>query len=160
MDAISLVLQAAGGASAAGAEDPTGLQTGTDILITGLVLQVFSLSVFSLVAADYAWRIKRSSSNLDPSFASTRDTVTFKLFTFAAIPLATLLILVRCCFRVAELSEGFGSSLANNELLFMVLEGPMVFIAMLLLLMLHPGFAIGKENWIKAGWYFREGKKT
>jgi len=61
----------------------------------------------------------------------------------AALTIATVAILVRCSFRVAELSKGFGSSLANNEVEFMVLDGAMMSIAVIVLTLGHPGPALG-----------------
>jgi hypothetical protein len=44
---------------------------------------------------------------------------------------------------VAELESGFGGALANNELVFMILEGPMIMIAVVVLTAFHPGFCLG-----------------
>lgn len=60
-----------------------------------------------------------------------------------ALAIATVAILVRCSFRVAELSKGFSSSLANNEVMFMVLDGAMMSIAVIVLTVGHPGPALG-----------------
>jgi hypothetical protein len=71
-----------------------------------------------------------------------------------ALGLATLLILIRSSFRVAELSEGFASALANNQVTFMVLEGGMVASAVILLTVLHPGLVFERKGWKDAGWSF------
>lgn len=60
-----------------------------------------------------------------------------------ALALATLCILVRSIFRVAELSEGFNGKLANQQITFTVLEGAMVVLAAGGLTAFHPGFAMG-----------------
>jgi hypothetical protein len=44
---------------------------------------------------------------------------------------------------VAELGSGFGGALANNEPVFMILEGPMIIIAAVVLTAFHPGFCLG-----------------
>ena len=63
-----------------------------------------------------------------------------------AIALATITIFVRSCFRVAELKGGFNGTLANNQVLFMVLEGAMVSIAAIAVTLLHPG-PVFKDCW-------------
>jgi len=68
-----------------------------------------------------------------------------------AFVLATLLILTRSIFRVAELVNGFKSRLANNEVAFMVLESGMMLFASLLMTAFHPGIFIG-ERWKESGW--------
>ena len=54
------------------------------------------------------------------------------------LTIATTGILIRSCFRAAELSEGFDGALANDENTIMVLEGAMVAISTLALTLLHP----------------------
>ena len=61
----------------------------------------------------------------------------------SAIGIATITILIRCSFRVAELSDGFGGSLANNQVSFMILEGAMIIIASFFLTIAHPGPVLG-----------------
>lgn len=65
---------------------------------------------------------------------------------------------MRCVFRVAELQSGFSGDLANNETLFMVLEGPMIIIAVTALTVFHPGLAFSGE-WNDASWSFRSKKR-
>ncbi len=63
--------------------------------------------------------------------------------------LATLCVLIRSCFRVAELSHSFGSKLAKQQVTFMILEGAMIVIASVTLTCLHPGVAF-QGSWAKA----------
>ena len=53
--------------------------------------------------------------------------------------------------RVAELANGFGSKLANEEIPFMVLEGAMIVLATVMMMIFHPGGAFGAK-WTDAGW--------
>lgn len=55
--------------------------------------------------------------------------------------------MIRSCFRLAELQEGFSGHLANDELLFMILEGPMIIAAVAVLTLWHPGVVVGTEMW-------------
>jgi hypothetical protein len=71
-----------------------------------------------------------------------------------ALGLATICILIRSCFRVAELSEGFGGKLANQQVTFMILEGAMVLIACICLTVFHPGVAFG-GRWKEANFRLR-----
>jgi hypothetical protein len=65
--------------------------------------------------------------------------------------------MIRSCFRVAELSNGFDGSLANDEVTFMILEGAMVVSASLALTIFHPGMAFA-GNWVRARYTFRTAK--
>ena len=78
---------------------------------------------------------------------------------FAALSISTLAILIRCSFRVAELSGGFNGSLANNQISFMILDGAMMVITVTLLTTAHPGFTIG-AIWQAGNFRLRRAKKT
>lgn len=70
------------------------------------------------------------------------------------LALATLTIFVRSVFRVAELQGGFHSSLANNKVVFMILEGAMLTIVVLCLTILHPSICFN-DQWNNTTWSFR-----
>lgn len=60
-----------------------------------------------------------------------------------ALAISTVAILIRCSFRVAELSGGFSGSLANNQVSFMILDGAMMATVIILLTAAHPGWVLG-----------------
>jgi len=62
-------------------------------------------------------------------------------------------------YRVAELSGGFTGELANDEISFMILEGPMIIIATFLLTVFHPGVVFRGGNWEKCDFPFRKQSK-
>ena len=66
-------------------------------------------------------------------------------------------ILVRCIFRCAELFGGFDSSLANNETLFMLLDGTLMIAASIMLTVAHPGLTMG-GYWHTATFHLRTKK--
>jgi hypothetical protein len=123
--------------------------TGKDLLIAGLVFQVVSLSVFTLLCL--VLYVAFLKAPLNPAFTSLRSSTKFRLF-LPALAGATLLNYIRSCFRVAELSQGFHSLLANSQITFMILEGAMIVLANFLLTALHPGFVIGRGAWAVADW--------
>lgn len=144
-DFISLVLQAAGGGMASvsthNGEDP---KKGNNIMIAGLAFQVFTLLVFILLAADFAWRTYRGRTSRgqispDQQPAILRRSWPFKAF-LVALSLSTLCIFTRCVFRVAELSEGWDGRLANTQKYFIGLEGAVIIAAVLLLNLCHPAY--------------------
>jgi hypothetical protein len=72
--------------------------------------------------------------------------------------MATIFILTRSCFRVAELAKGFGSKLANEEVPFMILEGAMITLATMTMTTFHPGWAFG-SRWPDAGWSWKKNQR-
>ena len=66
---------------------------------------------------------------------------------------------MRSVFRVAELKAGFHSSLANNQVMFMVLEGAMIAIAVVCMTALHPGFCFD-GLWDQTKWSLRRSRDS
>lgn len=116
-DIISLTLQAAGGALSTVSSGSS--KTGVDIAIAGLSFQVFTLTVFVVLVVDYVvlllrWcRTDHITIKLSPEF---------KLFA-GFLALAIVLILVRCVYRIDELSNGYYGALIHDQGLFIGLEG-------------------------------------
>ncbi|KAG8629636.1 hypothetical protein KVT40_003501 [Elsinoe batatas] len=155
-DFISLLLQAVGGAIAASSDDPNN--SGTDIMVAGLAFQVVSLALYMVVAADFFIRVRKAhESQFNSRFNHVR---TDRLFKWMAIGLAiaTVLIFIRCVYRVAELSKGFNSELANDEVAFDILEGPMIWLAVFVLTLIHPGLSF-RGAFREANWTWRANKQ-
>ena len=79
-DFFSLLLQAAGGAIASGANTPSQNQTGINIMIAGLSTQVASLALFLALCAEFAFRCYQRAYEWDATYAKLRSTLKFKAF--------------------------------------------------------------------------------
>jgi hypothetical protein len=157
-DILSLLLQGAGGGTAATADDGSSLQdVGTNLMIAGVIWQVVCLGGFGYFLVEYGVRTYRHAHELSAEsmriFRSTR----FRCF-MAAIAIAFVTIFARCVYRIPELTGGWGNELMRNEAEFIVLEGVMIVIAVLVLTVFHPGFCfpalgntIGKGKKSKSG---------
>lgn len=160
-DFISLLLQAVGGALAAtqDASDPS--RTGVDIMIGGLAFQVVSLTIFIGLSMEFGYRAyKARESELNFDFFDLRKRTMFRVLPYA-IAIATITIYIRCVFRVAELKDGFGGDLANDQTAFMILEGPMIIIATIALTVCHPGVAFGSAtSWAAANWTWKKNSQS
>jgi hypothetical protein len=89
---------------------------GVNIALAGLILQVVTLVVFVILVLDYFVRSRSV-------WTKVRLPTRFKVFC-AALALATVLILIRCTYRIYELSEGYSrdSEALRDEPLFIGLE--------------------------------------
>ncbi|KAK4128124.1 RTA1-domain-containing protein [Parathielavia appendiculata] len=156
-DLVALILQAAGGAVASMAEPGSpSVRAGINTMVAGVAWQVFALLLFALLSLEFWMRVRSRGGvrpvPLNPAFAELRARRPFQPFFILAVLLAGILIFVRSVFRCAELSEGFGGPLANDEVTFMVLEATMIGLACILLTAFHPGLIVGKEAWSAASW--------
>ena len=148
-DFIALVLQGAGGGIASSSNNnPTQSQAGINVMIAGLAWQVVSLTIFAGFCADLAWGVRKGRGPVPARFANLRESRKFRLFMWM-LGFATLLIYIRSIYRVAELSAGFHSDLANNEVAFMVLDGALISLASIILTVLQPG-VVFKADWTAA----------
>ncbi|KAK3671138.1 phospholipid-translocating ATPase rsb1 [Recurvomyces mirabilis] len=155
-DFLSLVLQAAGGGIADTANTHQAAQPGINTMIAGLVLQAVSLAAFLIVVADFSLRCRRGVLDQNPAKKHARSRMLFKVF-MASLLLATVVVLIRSIFRVAELWGGFNGALWNDETDFLVLDGTMLAIATICLTAFHPGLAFGNQ-WQAANWTFKSKK--
>lgn len=137
-DFTSLLLQAGGGAVAVIADNRTVEYIGIHLMMAGLGLQVLSLTVVLCLAADFALRAWRKRGVLDEKYHALRGSQYFRAFMWALL-IATIAILIRSSFRIAELTGGFHGKLWNNEVAFMCLDGSMVTIATILLTVFNYG---------------------
>lgn len=80
----------------------------------------------------------------DPKYASVRNKPIFRIFVYA-IALCSVLIFVRCIYRLIELAEGWTGYLILREAYFLVLEALIVFIGTFVLSVIHPGFVFGRN---------------
>ena len=113
-DILSLVIQSVGGSLSSVSSGSS--RTAVDIAIAGLSFQVFTLLVFIALAAEYGyryWKAEGSTAQLPTKFK------VFVIFLSAAI----ILILIRCAYRIDELSDGYNGPLIHDQGLFISLEG-------------------------------------
>ncbi|KAF4828989.1 Glutamyl-tRNA(Gln) amidotransferase subunit A [Colletotrichum tropicale] len=135
-DVVSLILQAVGGGSSSVSTTKEAVDRGVNISLAGLVFQVFSLVVFTILFMDYMVRYNRSIG---------RSKMNGKLrFFLLFLGLSTFFILLRCVYRIVELHEGYFSHWFRDEALFIALESAVMVIAVFCLNIGHPGLVFGK----------------
>ena len=145
-DCLAIVMQAIGGAISSATDSMTILDIGTNIMIAGLVFQVFTLLVFGLFAADYAISCYRHRDRLNPATTTLRNSLRFRLF-LVALWLAYFGILIRCAYRVAELVQGWvNNSILTDEGLFIGLDSVACGVAAVVLNIFHPGWCFPHET--------------
>lgn len=116
---------------------------GQDVMYAGLLLQTLSLAAaLSLLAIAYV-----KAGKADRKYGYTtfhRDgpgyvplTPRFKTF-LVVLPLAGVCVLVRCAYRSAAAWGGIGSSIARDQILWLVAEGVMLTEAIVTLAAFHP----------------------
>ncbi|GMM35791.1 hypothetical protein DASC09_031160 [Saccharomycopsis crataegensis] len=169
-DIVSLVLQAAGGGSAAiSMENNQPTDSGTHIMVAGLAFQVATMTVFlffwfyffnnvyfvSSKEGDYSHHKLTIKNFFDtdykdelfsPQYVEIRKSKLFKWFPFIVL-LGTIAIYTRCIYRVIELAQGWNGFLITHENYVFVLDGMMILLAAYVLIPpFYPGFIFGRNT--------------
>lgn len=121
-DLLSLILQGAGGGTAASANTQSTQDIGSNLMLVGIVWQVVTLLVFAALAGDFFLRAYRNRSNQTVTATEIGQTTKFMLF-FIGLLVAYLTIETRCIYRIAELAGGWQNDIMQNETEFIILEG-------------------------------------
>ncbi|PSK40557.1 hypothetical protein C7M61_000204 [Candidozyma pseudohaemuli] len=174
-DVISLVIQAIGGGMAATALSANkDTDDGTHVMVAGIAFQVATMSSFFIVGGNFVARVwfraspdvrfswsnffsllfnvgkanelhQKLEPNYDPKYAHVRGRKLFP-YVFTSIFAATVLIYIRCIYRLVELSEGWTGYTIRHEAFLFGLDAAMVFLTVLLFVPFHPGFIWGKYH--------------
>ncbi|KAH6713497.1 hypothetical protein BKA61DRAFT_609280 [Leptodontidium sp. MPI-SDFR-AT-0119] len=73
--------------------------------MAGLASQVFTLLIFGLIASDVWARIRKHTGEFSDSASAIRDSRRFKIL-IGAIVVAYAGVLIRCVYRIAEMTRG------------------------------------------------------
>ncbi|KAI4123512.1 MAG: hypothetical protein LQ338_005236 [Usnochroma carphineum] len=137
-DLLSLIMQGAGGGTAASASTQSTQDLGSHLMLAGIIWQVVTLLIFAALATDFFSRAYRNRSSQTAAAAEVRQSSRFGLFLVALVT-AYIGIAIRCIYRIAELAGGWGNDIMQNEAEFIVLEGVMIVVGALALTVFHPG---------------------
>ncbi|RYP09003.1 hypothetical protein DL765_008600 [Monosporascus sp. GIB2] len=146
LTAVSLVFEIAGGVVATTKLTPNAIDTGVRVLVVGLAIHLIALTIFSAHAILFAVALRTRHHILDTTYASVHSSRLFRAFV-TSFSAATSLILLRTAFRIVAVAEGFQSSVAQAEVVFLIFDGAVVFLGGAILLILFPGRVFGRSWW-------------
>ncbi|KAI0108166.1 RTA1 like protein-domain-containing protein [Daldinia grandis] len=138
LTAVSLVLELAGALVSTIQDNLREVDIGSHVLVAGLVIQLITLVIFIGHAILFAIAVQTRHHMLDIKFAGIYNSSSFKAFLLAST-FAILFLVLRTAYRIVTVAEGFGSSIAQSEILLLVLDGLMILLTALILLAFFPG---------------------
>ena len=131
----------------ANAKDPSTVKLGNNIILGGLVLQVLFFGLFIAVAGTFH---KRMRADLAAAAAAATSSCSLSSPPWTrylmVLYLASLLIVVRCVFRIAEYAGGQDGVLLSNEVYLYVFEAALMFSAMVIFNLQHPSAVVGRNK--------------
>lgn len=135
LDVLSLIIQGVGSGLAATSEiDNKSPKAGSHIVVSGLSIQLLGYGLFDCIASFFASKAFSAGGPTPPPGLWTRN---FKFGVIMAF-ISALLVLLRSCFRVGEMAEGWIGHVAMTEWYYYVFDATPVSIAVLILLIWHP----------------------
>ncbi|CAH2350796.1 hypothetical protein CLIB1423_02S05380 [[Candida] railenensis] len=94
------------------------------------------------------FRLSYLEADYNPKFADIRQRQLFQWFPLV-IATSSLLIYIRCIYRVVEFGTGYNSWLFTREWPIMVLDASLIGVVALIFFPFHPLWVFGSENKIK-----------
>ena len=145
-DVISLVVQAIGGGMTATQSNKINgnTDTGTHIMVAGIVFQLASITVFVACALDFIRRCFRDRLLLEKLMEPSIRRSTLVLFT--ATTLSIIFIYIRCIYRTIELAQGWSGYLITHERYFIALDGAMMAPAVVIFNFFHPSWLLPRPQ--------------
>ncbi|CDO77347.1 hypothetical protein BN946_scf184786.g8 [Trametes cinnabarina] len=152
-DFIALIVQALGGAQAAGA-GPNNLNLsirGGHIMLGGIIFQLVAICTYATLALEFLLRYHhdrpfKRESYPPPKREGALDRGT-KRMVFALFMMWIFIFIRRLIDSLTqELSDGWTGRIIKTERYFNVLDGAMIVLAMFTLNFFHPGLLLGKAH--------------
>ncbi|KXH42482.1 hypothetical protein CNYM01_08527 [Colletotrichum nymphaeae SA-01] len=143
-DVISFVTQGAGGAILSRAKSLSDVDLGENIIIAGLAVQILFFGGFIIVTCLFHYRI-----NQNPTDPCNSASLRWKPFLWILYG-ASLLIMIRSVFRVAEYVTGSNGALMASEVYIYVFDAALMFLVAAVFNVFHPGTIIQTENKLTA----------
>ncbi|KUJ08889.1 RTA1-domain-containing protein [Mollisia scopiformis] len=137
-DLLSLILQGAGGGTAASANTPSTSADGGHIMLAGIVFQVATFTFLYTLLILFIRNLRANHHTMTEAQLSVLHSKNFRVFAWG-IFIASAGIYVRCIYRIAELAGGWKNKIMQDEVSFYVLDGAMCCIAVAALTFAYPG---------------------
>ncbi|KAH8685059.1 RTA1 like protein-domain-containing protein [Ilyonectria robusta] len=139
-DVLSFAAQCIGGGMLSGAKTIKVVNRGQDIILIGLGIQILFFGGFIGVISVFHHRILHN-----PTVKSLNTTLPWKQYIIV-LYIASLLIMVRSIFRVAEFAAGQTSVLQTAEGYLYGLDAVLMFICAVLFNILHPSRVVQTDS--------------
>ncbi|CAG9983982.1 unnamed protein product [Clonostachys byssicola] len=132
-DVLSFLTQSGGGGMLAKAKTQSDMSMGENIIMGGLFIQIIFFGFFIVVTYIFHRRIV-----LSPTPASRSIGVPWPQFLYVMYA-ASVLIMVRSIFRVAEYAGGYSGPLQSSEAYIYIFDATLMFVVAVLFGIWHPG---------------------
>ncbi|KAJ5724331.1 hypothetical protein N7488_002366 [Penicillium malachiteum] len=131
-DLLSFFIQSGGGAIMSGSKTASKLKLGEDVIIVGLIVQIIFFSFFVVVSVVFN---KRMSQN--PTAAAMGSSFNWARY-MRVLYFASVLIMIRCLYRVIEYIQGSTGFLQSHEYFAYIFDACLMMFVMGVFVVFHP----------------------
>lgn len=122
-------------------------ETGSNITIGGLVVQLLFFGFFVIVTTIFHYRIVRHPTSKSQSDRDLTRGDGFRQRNWVTILiglyLASILILIRSIFRLVEYRQGYSGYIMTHEVFMYIFDGLLMWLAMVVMNVYHPAEILG-----------------
>jgi RTA1 like protein len=122
------------------AKSASKLKLGEDVIIVGLIVQIIFFSFFVVVSVIFHKRMLNR-----PTAASMNTVVNWQRYMYI-LYFASVLIMIRCLYRVIEYIQGSTGTLQSHEFYAYIFDATLMFLVMATLLVFHPSQVLSREH--------------
>lgn len=122
------------------------MNTGANIVIGGLAIQLLFFGFFVVVSTVFHWRMKRRSTLRNQVSSPFNDCSKSWESMMWALYATCFLILVRSIFRVAEFVEGNDGFIMRREYLLYIFDACLMALTGAVLAVVYPGSHLGHDG--------------
>ncbi|KAH8434362.1 RTA1 domain-containing protein [Aspergillus melleus] len=155
-DVLSFLMQASGGGIMASGTI-SAMNTGENVTIGGLCVQLIFFGVFVIASIIFHLRIRKSPTPVSLTTTSSASRMPWNDATWRGtmwgLYVSSVLILVRSIFRLIEYAQGNDGYLISHEAFMYVFDSMLMFFAMIALSVWHPSKVLrdGKKKKLEEG---------
>jgi hypothetical protein len=133
---------------------------GGHIMLGGIAFQLFTISIYAICATEFYVRysrnlpFRRSTNSPDAAKECPRqgEVMSGKITLMSvALLFSTTCLFIRAIYRTIELSDGWDGRIISTQVLFNVLDGAMITLAMYTVNFAHPGLLLGSGSGLIKG---------
>ncbi|ETW83965.1 lipid-translocating exporter [Heterobasidion irregulare TC 32-1] len=137
-DVTTFLIQAAGGGVSIGSTTAQGAQTGSNIFLAGLAIQLLSFLIFTCTLLVFLYRVHKHEQQTWTIHRGQHWYTDWRSLAVALL-VSCVGILIRSVYRTIELSQGFEGPIATNEGFFYGLDTLPLFVAVVVYCPFWPG---------------------
>ena len=137
---VAYATQSTGGGMLTTAKSQDDVKRGENIILGGLGIQVLFFGAFCIVTTVFHLRIRRNPTGRSDGINTPWQPLIFVLYG------ASLLILVRSVFRIAEYADGSHGALQTLEYWLYIFDAVLMLAVSVMFNWLHPSYVICREG--------------